>query len=127
MLPYVDILKADVGELQALTGCDDVRDGIRQVAAFGVKEIVITNGGKGSLIYAEEQFYTIPAYISGYVIDATGCGDTYMAGYLYRRGKGVDIQQSGEFAAAMSGLKTTSSGPFLGTTDEVTSFLSHQK
>ena len=72
-------------KLQALTGCNDVHDGIRQVAAFGVKELVITNGSKGSLIYADEQFYTIPAYTSGYMIDATGCGDTYMAGYLYQR------------------------------------------
>jgi sugar/nucleoside kinase (ribokinase family) len=127
VLPYVDILKADVGELQALTGCGGVRDGIRQVAAFGVKEIVITNGSKGSLIYADDQFYTIPAYTSGYMIDATGCGDTYMAGYLYQRIKGMGIQQAGEFAAAMSGLKTTSSGPFLGGEEEVISFLSHQK
>ena len=40
---------------------------------------------------------------------ATGCGDTYMAGYLYQRLKGAGIQDAGEFAAAMATLKLGSS------------------
>jgi len=114
ILPYADILKADVAELYSLTGCDDVHDGARLIAGYGVKEIVITNGSHGSLIYAEEKFYTIPAYETGNMIDATGCGDTYMAGYLYKRVKGAGIQESGEFAAAMSGLKNGIAGTFFG-------------
>ncbi len=49
------------------------------------------------------------------VIDATGCGDTYMAGFLYQRIKGASLQEAGEFAAAMATLKIQSSGPFTGT------------
>ncbi|MDP9047526.1 MAG: PfkB family carbohydrate kinase, partial [Bacteroidota bacterium] len=70
-------------------------------------------------IYSNGVFYTIPAYPPRQLVDATGCGDTYMAGYLYRRAKGAGIQQAGEFAAAMAGLKMESPGPFTGTVDEV--------
>lgn len=126
-LQYVDILKADVAELQALTGEKEVSEGARLVANWGVKEVVITNGSQGSVIYSGGVFYNIPAYPPKTIVDATGCGDTYMAGYLYRRIKGAGIQQSGEFAAAMAGLKTASSGAFLGTEEEVMGFLAGGK
>jgi len=127
ILPYVDILKADVAELKALTRCDEMRDGARQIADYGVKELVITDGSHGSTIYADGKFHAIPAFETETMVDATGCGDTYMAGYLYKRVKGAGIQESGEFAAAMSGLKTASAGPFLGSEEEVKSFLCSQK
>ena len=126
-LQYVDIVKADVTELRALTACDDVHTGARILAHWGVKEVVITNGSQGSLIYCDGQFYTIPAYVPAEMVDATGCGDTYMAGYLYQRVKGAGIQQAAEFAAAMSGLKTATQGPFTGTEADVNLFLSTQK
>ncbi|WP_431216497.1 carbohydrate kinase family protein [Puia sp. P3] len=82
----------------------------------------------GSVIYTDHTFYTIPAYVpTTSVVDATGCGDTYMAGYLYQRVKGAGIQDSGEFAAAMATLKIEGSGPFTGTRDEVLSLLSSRK
>jgi len=121
-LKYVDILKADVAELKALTGCDDVEEGAKLVAGCCVKEVIITNGSSGSVIYSDGVFYTIPAYRPVEIIDATGCGDTYMAGYLYQRNKGAGIQESGEFAAAMAGLKTAGAGAFAGTEEDVVEF-----
>ncbi|MCC8424698.1 PfkB family carbohydrate kinase [Mucilaginibacter sp. UR6-11] len=122
-LQYIDVLKADVAELAALSGYDTVADGVKFLAGLGVKEAVITNGSRGSTIYSDDVFYEIPAYHPEMVVDATGCGDTYMAGYLYKRIKDFDLQQSGEFAAAMAGLKTMSPGPFVGTEAEVMKFL----
>lgn len=122
-LPFVDILKADIAELSALTDCENVHQGVRILNDWGVKEIVITNGSMGSLIYRDNEFYNIPAYAPPVIVDATGCGDTYMAGYLYQRSKGAGIQQSAGFAAAMAGLKTASAGPFTGTEADVNLFL----
>ncbi|MBS1531953.1 MAG: ribokinase [Bacteroidetes bacterium] len=118
-LRYIDILKADETELRVLTGIENVRYGAKMVADRGVKEVVITNGSMGSFIYSEGEYYEIPAYVPENVIDATGCGDTYMAGYLYMRAKGAAIQQSGEFAAAMASLKMESPGPFTGAEQEI--------
>jgi len=110
-LRYVDILKTDEGELAVLTGCTDVRKAARIVAEWGVKEVVITNGSQGSLIFNEGIFYTIPAFPPKIVVDATGCGDTYMAGYLYQRIKGADIQEAGTYAAVLASRKMESAGP----------------
>jgi len=118
-LQHVSIVKADETELQALTGVEDPHEGAMLLANWGVKEVVVTNGSRGSFIYNEGNFYTIPAYRPQLIVDATGCGDTYMAGYLYRRATGASIQQAGEFAAAMASLKMESPGPFTGTEAEV--------
>ncbi len=61
------------------------------------------------------------------VADATGCGDTYMAGYLSQRMKGADLQEAGEFAAAMASLKMESPGPFRGTEKDIHRVLQHSE
>jgi sugar/nucleoside kinase (ribokinase family) len=123
-LQYVSILKADVAELAALSGCKTVADGVQFLTDCGVQEAVITNGSQGSVIYNDGVFYNIPAYRPEIIVDATGCGDTYMAGYLYQRSKSKGFQEAGEFAAAMAGLKTQAPGAFMGTEDDVLQFLS---
>jgi sugar/nucleoside kinase (ribokinase family) len=60
-------------------------------------------------------------------VDATGCGDTYMAGYLYQRVRGAAIREAGEFAAAMATLKIEASGPFTGTRAEVLALLANRR
>lgn len=69
------------------------------------------------------RFYEIPAYPVENVADATGCGDTYMAGYLYMRKRGASYQEAGCFAAAMCSVKLQSYGPFGGTEDDVHSLI----
>ena len=122
-LAYVDILKADETELRTLTGVDDIRKAAALVAAWGVKEVVITNASHGSMIFSNGIFYPIPAFPPNKIVDATGCGDTYMAGYLYQRIKGADEQQAGRFAAALATRKLESAGPFQGSLEEVTTLL----
>ena len=64
------------------------------------------------LEFLEDKFYNIEAFPPKAVVDATGCGDTYSTGYLYKRASGEGIYESGQFAAAMSTLKLEHSGPF---------------
>lgn len=126
-LKYVNILKANETEMEMLTGTKDVRKGAKLLSDWGVKEVVITLGSKGSVIYADHTFYDIPAYFPAREADATGCGDTYMAGYLYQRIKHAAIQDAGEFAAAMASLKIESHGPFTGTEADVLKILHENK
>ena len=127
-LQYVHILKTNESEMAVLTGQPDIRKGAKILADWGVREVVITLGSMGSVIYANQQFFDIPAYMpTTSVVDATGCGDTYMAGYLYQRIKGASIRESGEFGAGMATLKIESSGPYTGTAAEVFHLLASRK
>lgn len=127
-LQYVHTLKVNESEMTVLTGHADVRQGARILGNWGVQEVVITLGSRGSVIYNDGVFTQIPAYIpTTSVVDATGCGDTYMAGYLYQRVRGISIREAGEFAAAMATLKIEGSGPFTGTSADVLTLLANRK
>ena len=118
-MPYISILKANEIEMEVLTGSKDPREAAKILADWGCKEVLLTLGDKGSLIYVDGTFYEIPAIEPSELVDATGCGDTYMAGYLYSRSKGAGYQEAGTFAAAMCTLKLARKGPFSGTPAEV--------
>ncbi|MDR1456258.1 MAG: PfkB family carbohydrate kinase [Tannerella sp.] len=118
-LKYVHFLKANEHEMVVLTGHTDVPSAARQLAGWGVREVLITLGDMGSILYDGNTFYRIPAYRPREIVDATGCGDTYMAGYLYRRTGGAGMEEAGHFAAALSTLKIERSGPVCATCEDV--------
>jgi sugar/nucleoside kinase (ribokinase family) len=112
ILACTDIIKVNEREMEVITGLANPHDAARQIADWGVKEVVVTLGSYGSLIYADGIFHEIPAYTPREVVDATGCGDTYSAGYLYCRAHNASIDEAGRFAAAMCTLKLEHNGPF---------------
>lgn len=122
-LQHVCYLKANEYEMEALTGHRDAQQAARTLCDWGVKEVILTFGSAGSLIYDGYRFCRIPAYAPHVVVDATGCGDTYMAGYLYRRIKGASIEEAGNFAAALSTLKIERSGPVRASIEDVANVL----
>ena len=114
-LRYVDILKVNEYEIEVLTGVTDQHRACELLAEWGVKEVLLTLGSYGSVVYADGRFYDIPAYDPLNVVDATGCGDTYVMAYVYRRLLGDDPGQAGRFASAVASIKLEASGPFCGT------------
>lgn len=118
-LRYIDILKVNEHEAAVLTGATDPRRGAEILAGWGVKEVVLTLGSMGSVILADGHAYEIPAFTPADIVDATGCGDTYMAGYLYMRNKGAGYEEAGRFAAAMCTIKLQATGPFRSSAEEV--------
>ena len=61
-LKHIHILKANETEMEVLTGCKEPHEAALLIADWGVKEVLLTLGDKGSLIYAKGQFHEIPAY-----------------------------------------------------------------
>lgn len=112
ILACTSILKLNESEAEVITGSKNPNEVAKILARYGVKEVIITLGSRGSIIYAEGKFYDIPAYKPTKVVDATGCGDTYSTGYLWCRAHGAGYEEAGRFAAAMCALKLEHSGPF---------------
>lgn len=125
-LAYVNILKTDETEAKILSGEDNIRKAAEMLSAYDIDEIIITLGSKGSLIYSKGNFYSIPSFPPKKIVDATGCGDTYMAAYIYQRLKSSNIDKAGMFAAATASLKLEILGPFQGSEEDVLNFLEFQ-
>jgi sugar/nucleoside kinase (ribokinase family) len=82
VLRHVDLLKLSEEEAEALgLGLDD-----RSLGSLGVKEVVVTLGKEGVIVYADGLAELVPTRpLEG--VDPTGAGDTFIVAYLsYRRG-----------------------------------------
>ncbi len=112
-------LKVNETEMETITGLKDPRKAALLLHSWGVTEVIITLGSEGSLVYVDQTFHEIPAYKPIEVVDATGCGDTYSAGYLYRRLQGASPLEAGKFAAAMCTIKLEHNGPFNRTQEDI--------
>ncbi|MFA4872533.1 MAG: carbohydrate kinase family protein [Patescibacteria group bacterium] len=64
-----------------------------------VETIVVTLGAKGSLIYHRAHTYTVKAVRPKKVVDPTGAGDAYRAGFIKGLVSGWSLPRCGEFAS----------------------------
>lgn len=117
-------LKVNEIEMETITGLKDAHEAAKLLHSWGVTEVIITLGSEGSLIYVDDTFYEIPAYAPHEVVDATGCGDTYSAGYLYQRTLRATPTEAGKFAAAMCTIKLEHNGPFNRSIDDIHEIIS---
>ncbi|TNE39293.1 MAG: adenosine kinase [Alphaproteobacteria bacterium] len=98
----VDILFANEAELKALYQTDDF-DAALAAVARDAKIAAVTRSEKGSVVVAGAEQYHVAAEPVAQVIDTTGAGDQYAAGFLMGFTRGKDLAQCaalGSLAAA---------------------------
>ncbi|MBB4614633.1 adenosine kinase [Novosphingobium taihuense] len=78
----IDILFANEHELAALTGIEDFHAGLEQLAAK-VPTVVVTRSENGAHAISNGEHAHVPAEPIAKVIDTTGAGDLFAAGFLY--------------------------------------------
>ena len=85
-----------------------------KISLIGPKEVIITLGDRGSIIYSRitNTTYQIPAFPSEQKIDPTGLGDTYLAAYAIKRQESKDPLECGIFASIISSMKLEKKGAF---------------
>jgi sugar/nucleoside kinase (ribokinase family) len=94
----VDIVFANESEIKSLyeTSSFDVA---ASNARRDIKLAVLTRSAKGSHIFSDGQDFAIAAEPIAEVIDTTGAGDLYAAGFLYGHAKGLSLETSGKLAS----------------------------
>ena len=79
---HVDILFANESEIGALYGTDRFEDAVEAMKRLG-KVAALTRSEKGSVIVSGGSVVEIPAEPVERLVDTTGAGDLYAAGFLY--------------------------------------------
>jgi fructokinase len=80
-IPRVDLVKVNEVELDLLTGSGDLDAGSRALLDLGPELCVVTLGPDGSYFQVAEGGEHVPAF-KVQTVDATGCGDAFVAGLL---------------------------------------------
>ncbi|MBX6424375.1 MAG: adenosine kinase [Variibacter sp.] len=94
----VDLLFANESELKALyqtADFDSAVAALRTDAALAV----VTMSERGSLIITRERTQTVPAFPVARVVDTTGAGDLFAAGFLYGLARGSDLEAAARLGA----------------------------
>ena len=98
----VDLLFANEDEVMHLTASGDLERALEQLSAK-VATLVVTRGPAGAIGIENKQRIEIPAAPVGKVVDTTGAGDLFAAGFLAARCRGHGLErclQAGSLAAA---------------------------
>ena len=98
----VDLLFANEDEVYQLTGRTDFERALAELSAK-IATLVVTRGPAGATAVERGELIDIPAAPLTKLVDTTGAGDLFAAGFLTARGKGADLQRqlwTGAIAAA---------------------------
>jgi sugar/nucleoside kinase (ribokinase family) len=89
----IDILFANEHELAALTGIEDFHEGITHLGGK-VGTVVVTRSEKGAHALSGGEHAHVPAEPIEKVVDTTGAGDLFAAGFLFGHVRGRSLEQS---------------------------------
>ena len=128
VLPYTDVFLPNDDEARLITGEGDPA---RQAEVFidcGVGTAVVTLGGAGAVACTREQGLRVSAYPVD-VVDPSGGGDAFDAGWIVGLLDGWDLRRTVEFASAIGASACTRSGCTAGvfTRDEAMAFLAQNQ
>ena len=88
----VDLLFANEDEVLQLTGRTDLQVALDELATK-VPTLVITKGPDGAIGVEDGEYISIPAAPVAKVIDTTGAGDLFAAGFLAARCRGASLER----------------------------------
>lgn len=88
----VDLLFANQDEALQLTGRTDVESALVELQSK-IPTLVITKGPEGAIAIEDGDRIAIPAAPVSYVVDTTGAGDLFAAGFLAARCKGASLER----------------------------------
>ena len=107
---HVDILFANESEILSLYQVSDFDDALKRVRAH-CEIAALTRSEKGSVVVNRDAVHVIDAEKGVHVVDTTGAGDQYAAGFLYAYTQGYDFETCGRLGSAMAAEVISHYGP----------------
>jgi 2-dehydro-3-deoxygluconokinase len=103
LIQCFDIVKASDEDARLIFADDRLseEETAQRFVNWGARIGIVTQGARGSLVFTGKERYRVPA-IPGRVIDVTGGGDSYLAGFLAEFLRTGNPWESGVFAAAVA-------------------------
>lgn len=133
ILSKVDLITPNEVEAEILTGIPvDGEENAGRAADYffekGVKNVLITLGGKGVYLATPEKRGILPAYRVN-AVDTTGAGDAFNGGLVAALAEGKDLWEAASFANALAAISVQRIGttPAMPDREEIDSFIKEQE
>jgi ribokinase len=115
VLRLCDYVTPNETEAEALTGIavgsiDGARAAAERLLARGAGAAIITLGAQGVLYHAAGCSELVPAMAAGPVVETTGAGDAFNAGFAVGLAGGMDPVEAARFGCAVAGVSVTRPG-----------------
>lgn len=107
---HVDILFANEQEITSLYLQKNFED-VKGAISKNVEIAVLTRSEKGAVVLSDGQEISVPAAPVSKVIDTTGAGDQFAAGFLYGFTQGMDLAECGRLGALAAAEVISHIGP----------------
>lgn len=115
-LQYVDYFFPNHHQVLTMTGTATEEEAADALLARGVGCLVLTRGAEGSRIIAPGTSIDLPSSAVE-MVDTTGCGDAYAAGFIVGTLSGWDLRTRGLFGSACAALVGSGLGSDAGIVD----------
>lgn len=124
VLCYSDWFCPNEEQLLGLAECSDVREAANAMLDAGARGVAVTRGEEGCRVIDREIDVSLPAWDID-VVDTTGCGDGFDAGFLTGLLSGLSPEAAAWVGTVCGGLVATGLGSDAGISDlqQVTSLL----
>ncbi|MER5623188.1 PfkB family carbohydrate kinase [Streptosporangium sp. NPDC002544] len=100
-LPHVDYLLPNEEQALLMSGAGSAEEAALALLGEGPSAVLVTLGADGSLIAEAEGVTRVPA-LDVEVVDTTGCGDAYCAGFIAGLVDGRDVAGSARLGTALA-------------------------
>ncbi len=107
---HVDILFANEAEILSLYDSDDLGAAV-EAAKRECPVVIVTRSSAGSLIVTPKDAISISAVPVSHVVDTTGAGDQYAAGFLFGYARGHPLEECGALASLAAAEVISHVGP----------------
>jgi len=107
---HVDILFANESEILSLYQVENFDDALQHVRRH-TEIAALTRSEKGSVVTNGGEVHVIDAVKGVHVVDTTGAGDAYAAGFLYAYTRGRDLATCGRLGGVMAAEVISHMGP----------------
>jgi sugar/nucleoside kinase (ribokinase family) len=115
-LAHLDYLLPNDEQVLALSGEDELIAGCRALIARGVGCVAATRGAEGAVVVDRDGVERVPAFAVE-VVDTTGCGDAFSAGFLRGLALGRGRRESAVLGCAAAALVAQGLGSDFGEFD----------
>ena len=112
-LPFLDYIVPSKEEALLYTEKGNVKDAAEMLMDYGVSNVIVKQGADGAFVLTSESSYTVPVFPSN-VVDTTGAGDNFMAGFISGLLRNYKLNDCLELASATASVSIGSIGATTG-------------